>query len=213
MLTCFTFRCFLSLSVHARGRGRHDHVPRLTTAVATPPASPSYEQHQAVFAMCRQTYLHWPETRDEQFSDETDCRRHLTMKAGWRDVASKVTLTEFRKDKGDIAGHGGAMSAKGFARPPVLHRQPTDRVGAAVDCLRDDLTSRICASLMLFQRSSRYRDRHQGRDAEARPHDLRLTWRQLPPVSGRTRRTSRRHARRRRRLGSGGPATLISSAG
>lgn len=82
----------------------------------------SYEQHKRFFAMCRQAYLHWPETHDEQFSNETDCRKYLTMKAGWRDIASKVTLTGIREDKAILLATAvlSGLPKDLYARP-VLH--------------------------------------------------------------------------------------------
>lgn len=82
----------------------------------------SYDQHKRFFALCKQAYMHWPENNPEQFSDETDCRKYLTMKAGWRDIASKINLTGIREDKAILLATAvlSGLPKNCYARP-VLH--------------------------------------------------------------------------------------------
>lgn len=83
----------------------------------------SLEQHRRFFAMCRAAYHHWPETHEEQFSNEEDCRKFLTMKAGWRDVAAKVTLTGIREDKALLLATAVLSGMpKNIGARPVLHK-------------------------------------------------------------------------------------------
>lgn len=83
----------------------------------------SYEQHKRFFALVRQAYLHWPESHQEQFSNEEDCRKYLTMKAGWRDIASKVTLTGIREDKAILLATAVLSGLpKNIGARPVLHK-------------------------------------------------------------------------------------------
>ena len=82
----------------------------------------SYDQHKRFFAMCKAAFDHWPEQHAEQFSDATDCRKYLTMKAGWRDIASKINLTGIREDKAILLATAvlSGLPKNCYARP-VLH--------------------------------------------------------------------------------------------
>lgn len=82
----------------------------------------SYDQHKRFFALCKQAYMHWPESHAEQFSDETDCRKYLIMRAGWRDIASKINLTGIREDKAILLATAvlSGLPTNVYARP-VLH--------------------------------------------------------------------------------------------
>ncbi len=82
----------------------------------------SLDQHRRFFAMVRAAYHHWPETHDEQFSDETDCRKYLTMKAGWRDIASKTRLTGIKEDKALLLATAVLSGLpRDLCARPVLH--------------------------------------------------------------------------------------------
>lgn len=73
--------------------------------------------------MVRQAYLHWPETHEEQFSNEEDCRKYLTMKAGWRDIASKTNLTGIREDKAILLASAVLSGLpKNIGARPVIHK-------------------------------------------------------------------------------------------
>ena len=82
----------------------------------------SYEQHKRFFAMVKQAYLHWPEQHEEQFSNVKDCRKYLTMRAGWRDVSSTTSLTGIREDKALmlVTAVLAGLKKNAHARP-VLH--------------------------------------------------------------------------------------------
>lgn len=83
----------------------------------------SYDQHKRFFAMVRQAFLHWPENHPEQFSNEEDCRKYLTMKAGWRDIASKTTLTGIREDKAILLASAVLTGLpKNIGARPVIHK-------------------------------------------------------------------------------------------
>ena len=83
----------------------------------------SYDQHKRFFAMCEAAFQHWPEAHEEQFSNAEDCRKYLTMKAGWRDIASKVTLTGIREDKAILLATAVLSGLpKNIGARPVLHK-------------------------------------------------------------------------------------------
>ena len=71
----------------------------------------------------KSAYHHWPENHEEQFTDETDCRKFLTMKAGWRDISSKINLTGMREDKAILLATAilSGLPENCYARP-VLHK-------------------------------------------------------------------------------------------
>jgi hypothetical protein len=52
----------------------------------------STPQHRRFFALCKAAFENWPESHDMQFTDATDCRKWLTMKAGWRHMASQSPI-------------------------------------------------------------------------------------------------------------------------
>jgi hypothetical protein len=52
----------------------------------------SYDQHKRFFALVRAAFMHWPEDHQTQFADETECRKWLTMKAGWRDLVLRMPM-------------------------------------------------------------------------------------------------------------------------
>ncbi len=83
----------------------------------------SYDQHKRFFAMCAAAFHHWPEQHNEQFSSEDDCRKYLTMRAGWRDISSKTTLTGIREDKAILLATAiiSGLPHNAYARP-VIHR-------------------------------------------------------------------------------------------
>lgn len=82
----------------------------------------SYQQHKRFFIMCRAAYHHWPETHIEQFSSAKECRKYLTMKAGWRDIASKTLLTGIREDKAILLATAVLSGLpKHVGARPVLH--------------------------------------------------------------------------------------------
>lgn len=75
--------------------------------------------------MCKAAYLHWPEKHNEQFSSLEDCRKYLTMKAGWRDISSKITLTGIREDKALmlVTAVLSGLKKNAHARPVIWNGQ------------------------------------------------------------------------------------------
>lgn len=75
------------------------HCPACGVTLDDKPSKPrSIDQHRRFFAVVRAVYQHWPESHDVQFSTETECRKWLQMKAGWREVASRTPLVGVKSD-------------------------------------------------------------------------------------------------------------------
>ena len=65
----------------------------------------SSAQHRRFFGLVRAAYHHWPESHETQFADEHDCRRWLTMKAGFRNLVLQMPITGAKPDViGGIVG-------------------------------------------------------------------------------------------------------------
>ncbi len=81
----------------------------------------SLPQLRRFFAMIRAAYHHWPETSEKQFSSDEELRKHLTMRAGWRDVAARIPLVGVNSDitKMIVAQ---AFKAAGTHAWPVVHK-------------------------------------------------------------------------------------------
>ena len=56
----------------------------------------SIQQHRRFFAMISAAYHHWPANHSTQFATVEDCRKWLTMRSGWRDVAARIPLVGVR---------------------------------------------------------------------------------------------------------------------
>lgn len=52
----------------------------------------SLPQLRRYFAMIRSAFHHWPETAQIQFASEEECRKHLQMQAGWREIGARIPL-------------------------------------------------------------------------------------------------------------------------
>ncbi len=72
------------------------------------------------FALIRAAYHHWPETHATQFSDETECRKWLQMKAGHREIGARIPLVGMNKDRA-VALVEAAIRAAGSYAVPVMH--------------------------------------------------------------------------------------------
>ena len=82
----------------------------------------SYPQLKRFYAMIKAALNNWPHAHEEQFSSQEDCRKFLTMKAGWRDISSKTHLTGIREDKAILLASAvlSGLPNNAHARP-VLH--------------------------------------------------------------------------------------------
>lgn len=81
----------------------------------------SLPQLRRYFAMIRATYHHWPETADVQFSTEDECRKHLQMKAGWREVGARIPLVGVNPEAAKMLVAAAIAGAKAHAWP-VVHK-------------------------------------------------------------------------------------------
>ena len=78
----------------------YDHVPSLRQQVATYRQNPGATSSTSGFRNVPPSLFRTGQkTRDEQFSNETDCRKYLDHESRMGDIASKVTLTAFERDK------------------------------------------------------------------------------------------------------------------
>lgn len=79
----------------------------------------SLPQLRRYFAMIRAAYHHWPETSEVQFSTEDECRKHLQMRAGWRDVGARIPLIGVKPEAAKMLVAAAIAGAKAHAWPVV----------------------------------------------------------------------------------------------
>jgi hypothetical protein len=58
----------------------------------------SVEQHKRFWGIVHAAWHYWPDQHEKQFASANDLRVWLTMKAGWRDLASKTSIVGMRAD-------------------------------------------------------------------------------------------------------------------
>lgn len=98
------------------------HCPGCGIVIDDKPAKPrSIDQHRRFYAVIRAVYQHWPESHDVNFSSETECRKWLTMKAGWREVAARIPLVGVKPDMAVMLATS-AMRAAGAHCVAVHHK-------------------------------------------------------------------------------------------
>lgn len=81
----------------------------------------SLPQLRRYFAMIRAAFHHWPETSAIQFSSEEECRKWITMKAGWRDVGARIPLVGVNPEAAKMLVSAAIAGAKAHAWP-VVHK-------------------------------------------------------------------------------------------
>ena len=81
----------------------------------------SLEQHRRFFAMIKAAFHHWPEAHDHQFSDQTECRKWLTMKAGYRTLALRMPMSGVKPDAAIIIATA-SMKAAGAHAVALAHK-------------------------------------------------------------------------------------------
>ena len=75
----------------------------------------SYQQHKRFFKMITVAFNNWPENHTRQFSDDTECRKFLTMKAGWFVEASRMPVMGMRSETAVIFAEAMFKAAGNFA--------------------------------------------------------------------------------------------------
>jgi hypothetical protein len=60
------------------------------------PRSP--DQHRRFWGLVAAAFHQWPEAHEEQFATANDLRIWVTMKVGWRDLASKTSIVGMKPD-------------------------------------------------------------------------------------------------------------------
>ncbi len=83
----------------------------------------SVPQLRRYFAMIRAAYAHWPETADVQFSSEEECRKHVQMRAGWREVGARIPLVGVKPDTAKMLAAAAIAGAKAHAWPVIHDRE------------------------------------------------------------------------------------------
>lgn len=81
----------------------------------------SLPQLRRYFSMIRAAYHHWPETSDVTFSSEEECRKHLQMRAGWREVGARIPLVGVKPEAAKMLAAAAIAGAKAHAWP-VVHK-------------------------------------------------------------------------------------------
>lgn len=83
----------------------------------------SVPQLRRYFAMIRAAYAHWPETADVQFSSEEECRKHVQMRAGWREVGARIPLVGVKPETAKMLAAAAIAGAKAHAWPVIHERE------------------------------------------------------------------------------------------
>lgn len=83
----------------------------------------SLPQMRRYYAMIRAAYSHWPETSDVQFSSDEECRKHLQMRAGWRDVGARIPLVGVNPEAAKMLVSAAIAGAKAHAWPVVYRSE------------------------------------------------------------------------------------------
>jgi len=81
----------------------------------------SYDAHKRYFALVRAAFLHWPEGNPVQFSSETECRKWLQMRSGWRDIAARIPISGLNPERLKVFAEA-AFKAAGAHAVPVVHK-------------------------------------------------------------------------------------------
>lgn len=100
----------------------HDYCPHCGCTIEPLKGKPrSPEQHRRFFALVRAVFLHWPEGHETQFSDETEARKWLTMKAKYRDLVMRMPLMGMKPDALVFIVRG-ALRAAGAHAAVTVHK-------------------------------------------------------------------------------------------
>lgn len=81
----------------------------------------SLAQLKRYFAMIRAAFHHWPESAEVQFSSDDECRKHLQMRAGWREVGARIPLVGVNPEAAKMLVAAAIAGAKAHAWP-VVHK-------------------------------------------------------------------------------------------
>jgi hypothetical protein len=80
----------------------------------------SYDQLKRYMALCKAAFEHWPESHPSQFADWIEARKWLQMKAGYREIASRIPLAGIPPEKARFIAEI-SMRAAGSYAVPVVH--------------------------------------------------------------------------------------------
>lgn len=81
----------------------------------------SIDQHRRYFAIIRNVFSNWPETHDVQFADQTECRKWLQMKAGYREIALRMPVAGVKPELAAMIATA-AMRSAGAHAVAVAHK-------------------------------------------------------------------------------------------
>lgn len=98
------------------------HCPNCGTVLEGQPKGKarSLEQHRRFFGLVRAVFAHWPEWHETQFGDETECRKWLQMKAGYREIAARIPLVGVNRERVMLIVEAAIRAAGSYA-VPVVH--------------------------------------------------------------------------------------------
>lgn len=80
----------------------------------------SYDQHKRYFALIRAAFLHWPESKDRQFSSEEELRKWMQMRAGYREIGAQIPIAGMSKERAMLLAEAAIRAAGSYA-VPVIH--------------------------------------------------------------------------------------------
>lgn len=80
----------------------------------------SLDQHRRYFALIKSAFHHWPEAHEKQFGDETELRKWLQMRAGYREIGAKIPLVGLNRDRAVMLVEAAIRAAGSYA-VPVVH--------------------------------------------------------------------------------------------
>jgi len=75
----------------------------------------SLPQLRRYFAMIRAFYFHWPKSHGRQFTNETECRKWLQMKAGHREPGASIPLVGMPKERAMFLAEAVIRGAGSYA--------------------------------------------------------------------------------------------------
>jgi hypothetical protein len=90
--------------------------------IGRPDARRSVPHLRRYFALIRETFKHWPESHERQFTSPQELRAWLQMKAGHRDHVATIPITGMRKEHAIVLVEA-AIRASGSYSMPVPHKE------------------------------------------------------------------------------------------
>ena len=114
----------MKISEQATAKIGHNGGPIICPAcgedVANPDQRRSVPHLRRYMKLIRETFKHWPEKHDRQFTNVKELRAFLQMKAGHRELVADLPIVGLNKERAVILVEA-AIRASGSYALPVLH--------------------------------------------------------------------------------------------